>query len=431
MKKRLFLISGAVLLMVLGVTSLTYLYTTHYNIAQEEALAEVVLEDTVQVYEPEYYYGFNTDSVNVVERKVKRNENLSEILSAHNINHETIYELSVKSKGVYDLRKIGVYKKYELICQPDSLSSALAMVYYPNAVEYVVFNLSDSVFVFKGEKEVITVEKTASGLIDNSLAVTMDEIGLSPLLTNEIADVFAWEIDFFKLYPGDRFKVIYEEQQLLDGEVIGFGDIKGAVFEHEGEDHYAFFYDQGTGIDYFDESGESLQKTLLKYPVKFSRISSRYSGNRFHPVQKRYKAHRGTDFAAPKGTPIRSVGDGVVIEAKYHKYNGNYVKIKHNSVYSTQYLHMSKIAGGMRPGTKVKQGKTIGFVGSTGLARGNHVCYRFWKNGQQVDALQVDIPSSEPVNEEKMSEFDLLAGSIKIQLDAIGYPVESTPSLGK
>jgi murein DD-endopeptidase MepM/ murein hydrolase activator NlpD len=430
MKKRLFQVSSGVLLMVLGVTSLTYLYTTHYRTIQSVAVEIVVKADTVQPYKPVYYYGFNTDSVEVLQGRVKRNQNLSEILAAHNVDHQTIYELSIRAKGVYDLRKIGVYKRYELICQPDSLASALALVYYPNKVEYVVFNLTDSIYVVKGQKEVVTVEKTASGIIDNSLAVTMDEIGLSPLLTNDIADVFAWEIDFFKLYPGDRFKVIYEEK-LVDGEVIGYGDIKGAVFEHEGEDHYAFFYDQGTGIEYFDETGESLQKTLLKYPVKFSRISSRYSGNRFHPVQKRYKAHRGTDFAAPRGTPIRSVGDGVVVEAKYHKYNGNYVKIKHNSIYSTQYLHMSKIAGGMRPGAKVKQGQTIGYVGSTGLARGNHVCYRFWKHGRQVDALRVDIPSSEPVEEGKMLEFAQLAGTLKSQLDAIGYPLGSTPSIGK
>ena len=415
---------------VIGGVYSIYFFVSPRNSAPLDPIEPLVLEDTIPAYEPTYFYGFNTDSVDIVDGKIRRNENLSEILSDHNINHETIYELSIRSKGVYDVRKIGVYKKYHLILEQDSIAAAMAMIYYPNAVDYVVFNLKDSVFVTKGEKEVVIVEKTASGIIDNSLAVTMDEIGLSPQLTNDIADVFAWEIDFFRLYPGDRFKVIYEER-LVEGEVIGYGDIKGAVFEHEGEDHFAFFFDQGSGVDYFDETGESLQKTLLKYPVKFSRISSRYSGNRYHPVQKRYKAHRGTDFAAPKGTPIRSVGDGVIVEARYHKFNGNYVKIKHNSIYSTQYLHMSKIAGGMRPGTKVKQGQTIGYVGSTGLAKGNHVCYRFWKHGQQVDALRVDIPSSEPVDAEEMIEFNSLTSSLRTQLDAVEYPVASTPAIGK
>lgn len=430
MKNKSIWLAGGLFLAAMVVMVLTYFLVSTRDIVPLDTVEPVVLEDSIPIYKPTYYYGFNTDSVDIVEGKIKRNENLSEILSDHHISHETIYELSISSKNVFDLRKIGLYKKYELILEQDSIAAALAMIYYPNAVDYVVFNLKDSVFVIKGEKEVVVVEKTASGIIDNSLAVTMDEIGLSPQLTNDIADVFAWEIDFFRLFPGDRFKVIYEEL-VVEGEVIGYGDIKGAVFEHEEEDHYAFFFDQGSGVDYFDETGESLQKTLLKYPVKFSRISSRYSGNRYHPVQKRYKAHRGTDFAAPKGTPIRSVGDGVVVEARYHKFNGNYVKIKHNSIYSTQYLHMSKIAGGMRPGTKVKQGQTIGYVGSTGLAKGNHVCYRFWKHGQQVDALRVDIPSSEPVNEEEMIEFNALTASLRTQLDAVAYPVEPTPAIGK
>ena len=167
-----------------------------------------------------------------------------------------------------------------------------------------------------------------------------------------------------------------------------------------------------------------MRKTFLKYPVKFNRISSRYSGRRFHPVQKRYKSHKGTDFAAPQGTPIRSVGDGVVVEARYNKYNGNYVKIKHKSVYSTQYLHMVKIGSGIRPGVKIKQGQTIGFVGHTGLANGNHVCYRFWKYGQQVDALRVDLPSSEPVADTLKTDYNLIAAALKNALDAIAYPEE-------
>ena len=428
-KKTVWIVVGALFVITAGSFITYYLLSGESLLKTEPEYAEIP-EDTVQVYEPVYYYGFNTDSVTILQGKVKRNQNLSEILTKHNIDNETIHELAIKSKGVYDVRKIGVYKEYELIIEQDSLGSALAMVYYPNQVDFVVFNLADSVYVAKGEKEVEIVERSISGIIENSLALTIDEQGYSPELTNDIADVFAWEIDFFRLYPGDRFKVIYDEER-VDGQVIGNGAVKAAVFEHEGESYYAFFYNQGTGVEYFDQEGNSLKKTLLKYPVKFSRISSRYSGNRYHPVQKRYKAHRGTDFAAPKGTPIRSVGDGVIVEAKYGKYNGNYVKIKHNSIYSTQYLHMSKIASGMRVGTKVKQGQTIGFVGSTGLARGNHVCYRFWKHGSQVDALQVDIPSSEPVKEESMTEFNVVAQDFKSQLDAISYPAEPTPAIGQ
>ena len=250
----------------------------------------------------------------------------------------------------------------------------------------------------------------------------MDELGVTPQLTNDFVDVFAWQIDFFRLQKGDRFKVIYEEK-LVEGQPIGIGDIKAVYFNHFGNDYYGMRYDQGNGPDYFDEEGKSLRKALLKYPLKFTRISSRYSGSRFHPVQKRWKAHRGTDFAAPRGTPIRSVGDGIVVEAKYGKYNGNYVKVRHNSTYSTQYLHMSKIAAGMKPGVKVRQGQTIGYVGSTGLATGAHLCYRFWKNGVQVDALKVDLPSAEPIESEKLLAYNQIKRIYMERLNAISFDV--------
>jgi len=391
------------------------------SIAKTEIAPEIITKP-----EPTIFYGMEVDSLTIVHNTIKRNQNLSDILSPYNVSKDAIYDLSVSSKGIFNIRKIGANKPYDLIHFNDSLQTAKAMVYYHNDIDYVIFHLDDSVYVEKGAKEVITREQTATGIIYKSLAVTMDEMGLSPMLTNEIADVFAWQIDFFRLYPGDRFKVVYEEQ-LVGDKQIGISAIKAAVFEHNGYSNYAYYYDQGTSIDYFDDEGKSLRKAFLKYPVQFSRISSRYSGNRYHPVQKRYKAHRGTDFAAPRGTPIRSVGEGVVVEAKYGKYNGNYVKIRHNSIYTTQYLHMSKIASGMKPGTHVKQGQTIGYVGATGLARGNHVCYRFWKSGYQVDALKVKLPSSEPIKEERLANFAEVAAIFKARLDALPYPIIEEP----
>ena len=397
------------------------------DFVEPEPLALPLL-DTTRIEMPETFFGYVVDSFQVVRKTVKRNEFLANILREHNIPHEKVRELASRSKEVFDIRKIGVRKPYDLICYNDEKQTARAMIYYPNAVDYVVFHLEDSVYVKAGARPVETIEKTSSGIIYSSLAMTMEENGLKPQLTNDLADIFAWEVDFFRLYPGDRFKLIYDEQ-FVDGKSIGYGDIKAAVFEHGNEKYQAYFYDQGSGIEYFDEEGNSLRKTFLKYPVKFSRISSRYSGRRFHPVQKRYKAHRGTDFAAPQGTPIRAVGDGVITEARYHKYNGNYVKIKHNSIYATQYLHMVKIKSGIRPGTRVKQGQIIGFVGHTGLARGNHVCYRFWKYGQQVDALRVDLPSSEPVREDLYEEFSSLTENLKVGLNKIAYPPEPAPEL--
>jgi len=399
-----------------------YQILQNVSIEEEPATVEITVMDSVEIVQPEptLLYGIQVDSFNIIQSKVKRNENLSEILSRYNVGHEAIYHLAKASREVFDVRKIGYRKPYTIISAKDSLSTAKYLIYEPSLVDYVVFDLGDSINVTKHQKEITTIEKELSGVIDQSLAVSMDELGANPQLTNEFADIFAWQIDFFRLFPGDKFKLIYEEQQ-VEGEFVGLGKIKGAYFEHYGNPYYAINYEQKSGIEYFDPEGKSLRKALLKYPVEFTRISSRYTGRRFHPVQKRYKAHLGTDFAAPTGTPIRSVGDGIILEARYGKYNGNYVKVKHNGIYSTQYLHMSRIAKGVRPGTKVKQGQVIGYVGSTGLARGSHLCFRFWKNGVQVDALKVDLPASEPISEENLEEYNILKASVIRQLDDIPF----------
>lgn len=389
------------------------------NIVEKEE--QVIDSVEVSVPEPTMLYGMVVDSMVVIEDKIKRNQNISEILSAHNISHQDIFKLANISKNVFDVRKIAANKKYTLICEPDSLKTIKALVYEHNPIEYVVFSFQDSVTVEKREKPVQVVEKGVSGVIESSLSLTMNSMGLTPQLTNDFVDVFAWQIDFFRLQKGDRFKVIFEDQ-IVEGKSIGIGDIKAIYFEHHDNPYYAYHFDQGNGIDYFDEEGNSLRKALLKYPLKFSRISSRYSGRRYHPVQKRYKAHRGTDFAAPKGTPIRSVGDGIVVEARFKKYNGNYVKIKHNATYTTQYLHMSKIASGIKPGVRVRQDQTIGFVGSTGLATGNHLCYRFWKNGVQIDALKVQLPPSQPIAEDNTEEFNITKEELTEKLSRIPWP---------
>ncbi len=384
--------------------------------------APVEIKDTVIVKAPpKMLYGMVIDSMLVIEDFIKRNQNLSQILSAYNVSFQTIHQLSEISKSTYDVRKLAANKKYTLICKPDSLKSAKAFVYEASPVDYVIFNLEDSLSVEVKQREVDIVEKTVAGVIEYSLAETMDELGISPQLTNNFVDVFAWQVDFQRLQKGDRFKLIYEDK-LINGESVGIGDIKAIYFEHFGYDYYAFQFDQGDGFNYYDEEGNSLRKALLKYPIEFTRISSRYSRRRFHPVQKRYKAHLGTDFAAPRGTPIRSVGDGIVLEARYKGGNGNYVKIKHNGTYTTQYLHMHKIASGIRPSVRVKQGQLIGFVGSTGLATGNHLCYRFWKNGRQVDALKVDLPPTEPIKKEEWEAYEKVKVSLRQQLNDIMYP---------
>lgn len=353
---------------------------------------------------PVLLFGIPADSFEIVEDKVKRNQNLSEILLPFNISFATISTLATNSRKVFDVRRMATNKKITLFCERDSARTARYLVYEPSLTEYVVFNLRDSLTVSLHEKEVTVEEKSITGTISSSLAQSVAEAGGSAALTSMLADVYAWQIDFFRLQKGDWFKVIYEEKR-VDGEAVGVGKILAVQFEHEGRQFQAFYFDQGSGIDYFDEEGNSLRKAFLKAPLNFTRISSRYTPRRFHPVQKRWKAHLGTDYAAPTGTPIHTVGDGTIVEAGYTRGNGNYVKVKHNGTYTTQYLHMSKIARGMKKGAHVKQGQTIGYVGSTGLATGPHLCFRFWKNGRQVDALKVDIPPSEPIEAEKLDAF--------------------------
>ncbi len=274
-----------------------------------------------------------------------------------------------------------------------------------DAANYVVYNMLDSIRIYRERKEVDTEIMMASGEITSSLWQTMADNNINFNITVNLSEIYAWAIDFYRIQKGDYFKVLYEEK-FVDGESVGIGKVIAAYFNHYNHDYYAVYFEQGEAADYFDENANSLRKAFLKAPLKYSRISSRYSMKRFHPVQKRYKAHLGTDYAAPRGTPIMSTGDGVIQKSGYSKGNGNYVKVRHNSVYSTQYLHMNKIKSGIRKGVRVRQGDVIGYVGSTGLATGPHVCYRFWKNGRQVDALKVSVPPSLPVEKKYRSEYE-------------------------
>ncbi len=385
----------------------------------------VVRTDTVTNVEvekePRILYGMILDDDHlVIEDKIKRNERLGDILEQYNVPASIIHEISNLSRKIFDPRKIAANKKYTLICDQDSLMRARALVYEPNAVEYVVFKFGDSLSVDLMKRDVIEVEKTVTGVITSTLSASIEEMGISNDLTNRFVDIFGWQVDFQRLQKGDKFKLIYHENQ-VDGISIGIKQIDAIYFEHFGHAYWAFPFDQGDGVDYFDEQGKSMRKAFLKYPIEFTRISSRYNLNRFHPVQKRYKAHLGTDFAAPTGTPIRTVGDGVVLEAQYKGGNGNYVKIRHNATYTTQYLHMSRIASGVRAGMRVRQGETIGYVGSTGLASGPHLCYRFWKNGRQVDALRVELPPSEPVKKEHREAFDVIKTQLMQKLNEIPF----------
>jgi murein DD-endopeptidase MepM/ murein hydrolase activator NlpD len=382
----------------------------------------------IEVKNPKYLFGINIDQYEVVEEKVKKNQFLSDILASHHVPVKLVNQISAIPRNLFDVRKVAADKKYTVICRTDSLKSARALIYEPNPIDYVIFTFEDSLGVEVCQREVVIKEKSIAGVIQSSLSSTIYEMGISHELTNKFVDVFAWQVDFSRLQKGDIFKLVYDEIQ-VEGKAIGIGNINGIYFEHFSSGYYAIPFDQGEGKDYFDDNGKSLRKALLKYPIEFTRISSRYTGRRFHPVQKIFKAHLGTDFAAATGTPIRSVGDGIVEEAQYKSNNGNYVKVRHNGTYTTQYLHMSRIEPGIRAGMRVRQGQRIGYVGSTGLATGPHLCYRFWKNGKQVDALRVELPPSQPIKTDFLEAYEKVKGQIKLQLDAIPSPVQ--PAMAK
>ncbi len=382
---------------------------------------KTVEEAEVTIGEPKLAYGLEVDSFIIYQDKIGK-QLFAEILLPHGIGYPTIDRISKTDKELFDVRRLNSEKNYSLFCSKDSVEKAQYFVYEYDPINYVVVDMRDSIQIYQGAKEVEIRERVASDVISSSLWNTLQESKLSPALVMEMSRIYAWTIDFFRIQKGDRFKVIFEEK-FVEDEFVGIGKVKAVEFIHMGDTCNAFFFQDEFG-DYFDEEGNNLRRAFLKAPVEYSKISSRYQKNRFHPVLKRYKSHLGTDYAAPHGTPIVSTADGIVIAASYTSGNGNYVKIRHNSTYTTQYLHMSKFASGMRNGIRVRQGQVIGYVGSTGLATGPHVCYRFWKRGVQVDPFSQDLPTADPITAENADEFDLLQDSLRNILSDIQYPDE-------
>lgn len=370
-------------------------------------------------------FGLPLDSFNVIENSVQKNEFLAAILQPYNVDNITIANLARKSKPIFDVRRIAAGNDYTIFCTKDSVQKAVYFVYQPNAIDYIIYDLRDSITITAGKREVTTKVESASGVITSSLYEALDKSGADPALAMKLADIYAWSIDFYKIQQGDFFKVIYEQRYVKD-EPVEPGQVKAAIFSHESDTFYAFYFapDTTEAGDYFDETGKSLRKAFLKAPLKFSRITSRFTMKRFHPVQKRWKAHLGTDYGAPTGTPIIATGNGTVIESFYNRNNGNFVKIRHNNTYTTQYLHMIRRA--VKKGASVRQGQVIGYVGSTGLATGPHVCYRFWKNGQQVDPYRQKFPAATPIPDKSLQAFNTFKAEQQQKLAAIAMQSVAT-----
>lgn len=396
-----------------------YTYNLNNNIPPKESQKTAIPDkEEVIAVEEKLLFGINVNELDIIEGVVEKNQTLSTILGPFNVPYQIIDEIAQKYKDIFDVKHIAFNRKYTVLTPRDS-SQARFFIYEPNREEYVVFKL-DEVNVYKEAKPVELRKREVGGTITRSLYVNMVEQGVGPDLIDQFADLYGWTVDFQRLQEGDKYKVVYNEKW-VDGQVVGVEEIQTAYFEHLGEPYHAIPFEQNGQVSFFDQEGNSLKKAFLRDPLKFTRISSRYNLNRFHPVQKRYKAHLGTDYAAPRGTEIRSVGDGTVVAAGFTGGNGNYVKIKHNGTYSTQYLHMSKIGAGIRTGSRVKQGQVIGYVGSTGLATGPHLCFRFWKHGKQVDWLKEKIPPSEPIAPENQLAFDRVRMKKLDQLAEIPY----------
>ncbi|MGV6828403.1 MAG: peptidoglycan DD-metalloendopeptidase family protein [Flavobacteriales bacterium] len=368
-------------------------------------------------------YGFNITNFEVIRDTIKSGDTFGDIFDALGIPQNKIFEITNKIKDSFDVRKLQVGKPYLILKSKDSLKKPQVFIYEKNKVDYTVIDFRDSIAAFNKKKPITILKKSASGIITSSLSQTMEEEHLSPYMTDRLANIYAWTIDFFRLQKGDKFKVIYTEKFINDSISAGLDEIKAASFEHGGKTLLAFnFVDDSihNNADFFDEKANNLRRAFLKAPVKFSRISSRYNlKRRIKYYGYKVRAHRGTDFAAPYGTPILATADGRVSKSERKGGNGNYVKIRHNSTYETQYLHMKK--RNVKVGDYVKQGDVIGWIGTTGNSGGPHVCYRFWKNGKQVDPFKQDLPASKPLADSLKPAFFKHIKPLKEQLDCISY----------
>mgnify|MGYP001354944599 FL=1 len=371
-------------------------------------------------------YGFDLDLYKIVKKKVRRGDTFGSILENHGIDYPEVYNILQAIKRDVDVKRLVAGKPYQLLYTRDSIAIPKAFIYEHDIRSYKVIQLRDSIYGKQITKPIKLILKEGTGIIKNSLYETMANNGLNDQLTYYLSDVYAWNIDFYRLRKGDRFKIIYTEKYVDDSISVGIERIKAAFFEHAGKEFYAFEFqpDSTNGIvEYFDDSAKNLRRAFLKAPVKFGPVTSRYNlKRRIAYYGNRVKPHRGTDFAARIGTPILATANGVVTKSSYSRGNGNYVTIKHNNTYSTQYLHMRRRK--VKAGELVKQGQVIGWVGMTGYTSGPHVCYRFWKNGRQVDPFKQKLPEAKPISAMLKTAYFKAIDDLKTQLDCISYESE-------
>ena len=363
-----------------------------------------------------YPLGFCPDSLECVEGKVGNGQFFSNLLGSLGLSAQEAYNLTQSCADVFDVRTLRVGNSYEAYYSGDLLRY---LVYERDRTGNIVFACQPPYDAWVYEKPVIVEKRYADVTINSSLWVDMRDAGVSPELIISLSDIYAWTVDFFGLQKGDRFRVLYEEK-LCDGEVVAVDTVRYAIFTHNGQDMPSIMFDQKDGGNiYWNEKGESMRKAFLKAPLKFSRVSSGFSYARKHPVTRKVQPHTGVDYAAPKGTPVMTIGDGVITSMKYEGAGGNTIRIRHNSVYSTAYLHLSGYAKGLKTGQRVRQGQVIGYVGSTGRSTGPHLDFRVWKNGSPINPLKMQSPPAEPVKEINKPAFELQYEKYRAQIDTI------------
>lgn len=381
--------------------------------AQEDYIVE-----PMEPRKPIVDFGFNFDDYNVQFDTIRSQDTFERILKKQNLGAHKVAEVIEKIKDSIPL-SVRFMRPYICLRTKDKYHKLQYLIYQPNRIDYYLVDLTDSIVGQKKSRPLTFKTKTIAGALDGSLSSTLQTMKVDPALSNKLLKVYAWSIDFFKLKKGDKFAVSFTERYINDTIFDGVDSLRCAFFEYKGSKIYAFPFqqEQKGRIDYYDENGKALKNFFLKAPLKYIHITSRFSRSRFHPVQLRWKAHNGTDYAAPTGTPIMTTATGVVEQAGYTAGNGNFVKVKHDRTFSTQYLHMSRIL--VRRGQRVKQGDVIGKVGSTGLATGPHVCYRFWKNGVQVDPLRISLPNAQPMEGRNLPRFKEQMRPLKRELDSV------------
>ena len=368
-----------------------------------------------------YEYGICIDSLDVNYYSIKNGDYLSSILLNLGFSAAKSYEISQTLTPILHPSRLRAGNKYTTLTTQDSIATVNYIIFEKSMTDYAIVDLtSDSIKAHDFVKPTLLKCEYAEGIITSSLWNALIEAGASPLLTLKLSDVFAWQIDFFGIQKGDAFRVMYNAAYIDDTIFIDIPSIEGAIFTHHNKEFKAFWFEQDSIWEHFDEQGNSLRKAFLKAPMDFFRITSKFSNSRFHPVLKRYRAHHGVDYAAPVGTPVKTIGDGVVIEKGFQSGGaGNYMKVKHNATYTTTYMHLSRFAKGIQKGSRVTQGQIIAYVGSSGLSTGPHLDFRVHKNGTPIDPLKMEAPPSLPVKPELIDSFMLVQQRIMLEMDSL------------